>query len=83
MGVYGDLEAVLSHVTPRADCVADDGDVVVCHVAEGSAEGQDGQLSVSCLDEGVFRKGNWFYKKCGKRQTFCLGILWNWMDGFA
>ena len=52
--VYGDLEAVLAHVTPGADCVAHDGDVVVCHVAEGVAESQDGRLI--CL-EGVDGKG--------------------------
>lgn len=52
--VYGDLEAVLAHVTPGADCIADDGDVVVCHVAEGVAESQDGRLI--CL-EGVDGKG--------------------------
>lgn len=52
--VYGDLEAVLSHVAPGADCVAHDGDVVVGHVAEGVAESQDGRLI--CL-EGVDGKG--------------------------
>jgi hypothetical protein len=41
--VDGDLKAVLSYVTPRTDGVADDGDVVVCHVAEGGAESQDGR----------------------------------------
>lgn len=54
MVVYGDLEAVFAHVTPGADCIADDGDVVVCHVAEGVAESQDGRLI--CL-EGVDGKG--------------------------
>ena len=43
MGVYGDLEAVLAYVAPGADGVADDGDVVGCHVAEGGAESQDGR----------------------------------------
>jgi len=52
--VYGDLEAVLSYVAPGADCIADDGDVVVCHVAEGVAESQDGRLI--CL-KGVDGKG--------------------------
>jgi len=42
--VYGDLKAVLAYVAPGADGVADDGDVVVCHVAEGGAESQDGRL---------------------------------------
>lgn len=84
MGVYGDLEAVFSYVTPRADCVADDGDVVVCHVAEGGAESQVGWLivwigSVRC------EKGRWIVlqEMWKKRQMLCLEILWNWMDGFA
>jgi hypothetical protein len=42
VSVYGGLEAVFAYITPRADCVADDGDVVVCHVADGGAESQDG-----------------------------------------
>jgi len=42
--VHGDLEAVFPYVAPGADGVADDGDVVVCHVAEGGAESQDGWL---------------------------------------
>lgn len=47
VGVYGDLEAVFAYVAPGADGIADDGDVVVCHVAEGGAESQDGRLKSS------------------------------------
>jgi len=51
--VYGDLEAVFAYVAPRADGVADDGDVVVCHVAEGGAESQDGRSIKIRKVEGV------------------------------
>jgi len=80
VGVYSDLEAVFSHVAPRADCVADDGDVVVCHFTEGGAESQDGWLVKMNLWE---RNMDSFNERCGKRQMLCLEILWNWMDGFC
>jgi hypothetical protein len=59
VGVYGDLEAVFSYVAPGADGVADDGDVVVCHGAEGGAESQDGRLIVCGLGRLSCEEGSW------------------------